>query len=795
MFTSFGFFRYFRRFYSLVYPCFRINPQVQKIPFNCNLYIKLSTKQLSENGRHIMRKKSTKIIGNIPNMFGFVARLSNIIMDKEIGLKTAMITMGLFDSSYWLTWFFYEAGFTFISSFLMVIFGLIFQFDMFLNNSFGLLLILFWLFQLAMSSLAMMISPFLRKAAVAVYLGFAIFVIGWIMQIVVSSDYPFVPEYYKSVGGIVTAIFSLLPWSLFAKGILDLGKATSTSEEPGLKWNQQYSYCKNLNEQEREEFVTSEDTYVDQECVFSLGYIYLIFLGEWIVYFILAVYLDNVIPNENGVRRSPWFFLLPTYWNSNITWCQKSELKRPLNRQNSFDASGDSSVYTDTDVIAEEEKMISLKDRRQVLESSGQGVSLSKDLAVEIYGLQKRFGSKFWAVKGTWFSIQHNQLFCLLGPNGAGKTTTINCLTGIIPTSGGDAVICGSRLSSAGGLDRIRSIIGVCPQFDTLYHELTGREHLWIYGQIKGIPNKEVTPQVTKLLEQVKLLYAGGQRTGSYSGGMRRRLSVAIALLGDPQVVFLDEPTTGMDPIARRYVWDIIQDAKKGRAIILTTHSMEEADILGDVVGIMARGRLRCLGSSLRLKQKFGTGYLLGVSVIPPQSKSGTNLSGVQAQVSSVKQFFQDEIGLQAISEDKAYIHFVIPKDKESQLPGFLSKLEQSKQDLGISDIQLSLTTLQDVFLKIAKEVEMQHARLVGASTIIQLPRGERIQVANGQEFISLPDGQHFQVKWTQDESGNLVVVDVVAVAPPAPAIAPVPTPVQQPSNQSVQMANINLNS
>lgn len=108
---------------------------------------------------------------------------------------------------------------------------------------------------------------------------------------------------------------------------------------------------------------------------------------------------------------------------------------------------------------------------------------------------------------------------------------------------------------------------------------------------------------------QVNLTYASQQRAGSFSGGMKRRLSVAVALLGDPKLVFLDEPTTGMDPVSRRQVWDIIERAKQGRAIILTTHSMEEADILGDRIAIMARGNLRCLGTSLRLKQKFGAGY------------------------------------------------------------------------------------------------------------------------------------------------------------------------------------------
>eukprot|EP01026_Neomeris_dumetosa_P039658 TRINITY_DN3260_c0_g1_i6.p1 TRINITY_DN3260_c0_g1~~TRINITY_DN3260_c0_g1_i6.p1 ORF type:complete len:980 (-),score=135.90 TRINITY_DN3260_c0_g1_i6:302-3241(-) len=705
------------------------------------------------------------------NMFGFVALLSNIIVDKEIGLKTAMVTMGLLDSSYWMSWFIYEFLFSFVSALLMVIFGLIFQFDMFLNNNFGCLLILFWLFQMAMSSLAMLISSFLHKSSIAVYLGFAVFILGWIMQIVVAiASYPFQPKYYKDFGGIITIIFALCPWTLFAKGIDDLGQATATSDDPGISWGQRYSYCKNLDEVERDAYVTSADEYVDMECVFSLGQIYLIFFGQWLVYFILTIYLDNVIPNENGVRRKPWYFLMPTYWVGSSTLCTRPQLKQPLHRQNSYNTQSDS-LLLDEDVLAEEEKMMNLRVQRQDVVTGASNIQPPSDLAVEIYGLQRRFGSKFWAVKGTWFSIRDNQLFCLLGPNGAGKTTTINCLTGIIPTSGGDAVICGHRLSNPGGLDRIRSMIGVCPQFDKLYHELTGKEHLWIYSQIKGLPNRTVEGQISKLLDQVKLLYAGGQRTGSYSGGMRRRLSVAIALLGDPKVVFLDEPTTGMDPIARRYVWDIIQDAKKGRAIVLTTHSMEEADILGDVVGIMARGRLRCLGSSLRLKQKFGAGYLLGVSVVPQQSASAKtiNKEAQEKAAKEVKEFFNQQMDLKAVSEDKAYIHFVIPKDKEERLPQFLALLEEKKDELKISDIQLSLTTLQDVFLKIAKEVEVQHARQAGTMSTLVLPEGQRVLVQPGQEFTTSPQGVTYNIRWNQDDDGNLVIVEATPLLTTTP--------------------------
>ncbi|MEW5319079.1 MAG: hypothetical protein WDW38_010251 [Sanguina aurantia] len=219
------------------------------------------------------------------------------------------------------------------------------------------------------------------------------------------------------------------------------------------------------------------------------------------------------------------------------------------------------------------------------------------------------------ALAGNWWSVAPGQCFCLLGPNGAGKTTTIKCLTGALPPDGGDALIYGRSVRSAAGLAAIRSTLGVCPQFDVLWGELTGAEHLRLFAAMKGMAQGEVEAEVGLQLEKVRLTSAAKMQTASYSGGMRRRLSVAVALLGDPRVVILDEPTTGMDPVSRRHVWELIHSAKAGRVIVLTTHSMEEADILGDRIGIFVAGRLRCLGSGLHLKGRHGAGYKLSVAV------------------------------------------------------------------------------------------------------------------------------------------------------------------------------------
>ena len=159
--------------------------------------------------------------------------------------------------------------------------------------------------------------------------------------------------------------------------------------------------------------------------------------------------------------------------------------------------------------------------------------------------------------------------------------------------------------------------MGVVPQFDILWEELTAGEHMRMFCKIKGIPNNEVDTVTNKLLTNVGLIDVINARAGSFSGGMKRRLTVAMSVIGDPKIIFMDEPTTGMDPVSRRDVWSLIQNLKKNKVIILTTHSMEEADILSDRIGIISEGRLKCVGTPLFLKNTFGNGYRVNIVCDP----------------------------------------------------------------------------------------------------------------------------------------------------------------------------------
>ncbi|GMH84067.1 hypothetical protein TL16_g09806, partial [Triparma laevis f. inornata] len=196
------------------------------------------------------------------------------------------------------------------------------------------------------------------------------------------------------------------------------------------------------------------------------------------------------------------------------------------------------------------------------------------------------------AVKNLSFGIPTGECFGFLGNNGAGKTTTLSILSGEFPPSSGTGYIAGYDIQ--GDQSLIRRKIGYCPQFDALLELLTVREHLCLYARIKGITEESLPNVVHSIMEKMDLLDFSNKAAGSLSGGNKRKLSVAIAMIGGPSIVFLDEPSTGMDPVARRFMWDVIAlMTKEGNcSVILTTHNMEEAEALCGRIGIMVAGRL-----------------------------------------------------------------------------------------------------------------------------------------------------------------------------------------------------------
>jgi ABC-2 type transport system ATP-binding protein len=225
----------------------------------------------------------------------------------------------------------------------------------------------------------------------------------------------------------------------------------------------------------------------------------------------------------------------------------------------------------------------------------------ASDTSIKVEKVVKRYGT-FEAVKGVSFTVANGEIFGLLGPNGAGKSTLIRMMTTLIPITGGKAIVAGHDVEKEP--DAVRRVIGVIPQALTSDADLTVEENLSIYAKLYGVPRAERIKNIQDVLEAVDLVKWRGAQTKTLSGGMRRRLEIARGLVHNPKIFFLDEPTTGLDPVSRIAVWEMLDNLRKTRhlTMLLTTHYMEEADKLCDRIAIVDHGNLVALGSPIELK-------------------------------------------------------------------------------------------------------------------------------------------------------------------------------------------------
>ncbi|EFA12132.2 ATP-binding cassette sub-family A member 3-like Protein [Tribolium castaneum] len=267
--------------------------------------------------------------------------------------------------------------------------------------------------------------------------------------------------------------------------------------------------------------------------------------------------------------------------------------------------------------------------------------------------------------------MYNDQITVLLGHNGAGKTTTMSMLTGMFPPTSGTAFICGYDIRT--DMDKVRKCLGLCPQHNILFDQLTVREHLYFFSKLKGLKREDINEEIDKYLELLEL---------------------------QTKVVMLDEPTAGMDPSARRALWDLLQNQKHGRTILLTTHFMDEADLLGDRIAIMAGGELQCCGSSFFLKKKYGTGYYLIMNKAP------------NCQEEQVTRFLQKYIpNILVHGNLGSELTYLLAEEHSSVFEVMLRDLEENSKILGVRSYGISLTTLEEVFMKVRsyRDQEAQH--------------------------------------------------------------------------------------
>jgi len=293
------------------------------------------------------------------------------------------------------------------------------------------------------------------------------------------------------------------------------------------------------------------------------------------------------------------------------------------------------------------------------------------------------------AVNDVSLNLYYGQITVLLGHNGAGKTTLISMLTGLHKPSSGKIMINGYDALKQPGLAR-RSM-GLCPQYDVLYDGLTCAEHLRMFGVIKGYTWSMMDDEVDYILRLIHLTEKKNVLSKNLSGGMQRRLSLGIAMVAGSKILVLDEPSSGLDPEARRGIWDFLLNVRNDRLILLTTHHMEEADALGDRVAIMSSGQVKCCGTTIFLKKAFGAGYHLRVAKIAGKWKS------------DIFKTFMSNYLPEAIleSDNQGDMVYTIETTYTPKLPKFFEEFENQKGEFGASSCGVSVSSMDDVFLKV----------------------------------------------------------------------------------------------
>ncbi|MFW9987589.1 MAG: ABC transporter ATP-binding protein [Candidatus Odinarchaeota archaeon] len=327
-------------------------------------------------------------------------------------------------------------------------------------------------------------------------------------------------------------------------------------------------------------------------------------------------------------------------------------------------------------VSTKKEAIILSSDHNQFNENK-----LSTEFIIKVQNLEKSFNS-VKAVDGISLKVRKGELFSLLGPNGAGKSTIIRMLTTVLKPSNGDARIVEYSLIKE--KDKIKPFIGVCPQENVIFEALTAEDNVEFVGRMHGMNTDDIKKRTKILLEKMNI--AGRKKSAkSFSGGMKRRLNIVMSLIHQPQILFLDEPSAGLDPQARRLVWDFIKDLKNtGMTIILTTHDMIEADVLSDHIAIMDHGKIIAFGTVDELKSNSNNGNILEFSF--SSKKELIQAKNKLEQISDVKKITEAE-------NNKLIISFTggVKTFKKE----ILEKIESFKT------LHFREDSLEDIFLKL----------------------------------------------------------------------------------------------
>ncbi|CAI0399364.1 unnamed protein product [Linum tenue] len=574
----------------------------------------------------------------------FPVILTSLVYEKQQRLRIMMKMHGLGDGPYWMISYAYFFAISLLYMLVFVIFGSVIGLKFFTLNDYSIQFVFYFIYINLQISLAFLVAAFfsnVKTATVVSYICvFGTGLLGGFLYQNFLEDASFPRGWLK--------VLELYPGFSLYRGLYEFAQYSLTGNNTGtdgMRWE-------DLNDSEN-----------------GMKELFIIMTVEWIVALFVAYYLDQVLTSG----KSPLFFF------RNFGKKRPGSFRVPsLKRQGS-------KVFVNLekpDVIQEREKVEQL-----LLEPNATHAIVCDNLR-KVYPGRDGNPAKL-AVKGLSLALPRGECFGMLGPNGAGKTSFISMMIGLTKPSSGTAYVQGLDIRTQ--MDYVYTNIGVCPQHDLLWETLTGREHLLFYGRLKNLKGSALTRAVEDSLRSLNLFNGGvaDKQAGKYSGGMKRRLSVAISLIGDPKVVYMDEPSTGLDPASRSCLWNVLKRAKQDRAIILTTHSMEEAEALCDRLGIFVDGGLQCIGNPKELKARYGETYVFTMTT------SADHEEAVGQMVGRLSPSAERTYHLSGTQK------FEMPK-QEVRIADVFRAVEIAKTEFPVFAWGISDTTLEDVFIKVA---------------------------------------------------------------------------------------------
>uniref|UniRef100_A0A8C3FV22 ATP binding cassette subfamily A member 10 n=1 Tax=Chrysemys picta bellii TaxID=8478 RepID=A0A8C3FV22_CHRPI len=550
--------------------------------------------------------------------------------------KELMKMMALQDLAFWFSWGLLYAGYILIVAILLT---LIMKSDEFIyHTSHSVMFFLFYLYGISLMSLAFLLSSLLKKPKLTGIVGF-LFILSF-GSLGLAVLYNHVPEPLEWALGLFS------PFAFTAGFIVHLEDAVK-----GVDFS---------------DFL--EDSFPTLAVFFLLAF-------DALLYLMLAIYFDKVLPDKYGMHHSRLFFLKPSYWFKKRKNCVNNDIL-------------DHEEYSDQ----------VFNDHVEKVPPEFRG---KEAIRYGINNIKKTYKDKdkiVNALRGLLLNVYEGQITALLGHSGAGKSTLLNILSGLCPPSEGSAMIYKYKVSEMEDLEEIRKIIGVCPQFNIQFEVLTVKENLRIFAKIKGIRLKEVEQEVQNVLTMLKIKDIQDCQASNLSGGQKRKLTLGIALLGDPQVLILDEPTAGLDLSSRYHVWSLLKEHKANRVTLFSTQLTDEADIIADRKAFISHGRLKCVGSSLFLKRKWGIGYHLSLHI---------NDSCDSAKMTSLVQQHIPNAKLSGQSHEE--LIYMLPFENVDKFPELFCDLDTHVCQ-EILSYGISMTTLADVFLTLEEEAAIDQA-------------------------------------------------------------------------------------